>query len=165
MRHPKLKEPCQHSTSKWRGLCFGVFFSFFINFFFFFWCFPNVWFHLPTFIYCVSCWRWLLGTYTCLYFWSAEVWQIRILILLRQHIFWHQTTCLLHFSCIKGCPLLMPCKWKRKVFFYLGWQRNHLEKRYRLKWPQVICERAGQHLKVPSAPSIHVFWSNTCVWL
>lgn len=57
------------------------------------------------------------------------------------------------------------CKWKRKVFFYLGWQRNHLEKRLRLIWPQDVWERAGQHLKVPSAPSIHVFWSNTCIWL
>lgn len=133
---------------------FWVFFFFLYSF----WPFPNIWFHLSTFItLCImlkmkvrdwylavflKCWSLAnqdSGTFETLY------------LLTSSHIIFF---ILLHYR--MSTP--HACKWKRKVFLYLGWQRNHLEKRYRFVWPQDVCEGAGQHLKhLPSAPSIHVF--------
>lgn len=103
MRHPKLKEPCQHSTSKWRGLCFGLFF-----FLYSFWSFPNVWFHLPTlFTVCIMLKMTVRDWYLSVFLkcWSlanqdSDTFETAYLLTSN-----HTSSC--SFSSIKGCPLLM----------------------------------------------------------
>lgn len=160
MRHPKLEEPCQHSTSKWRGLCFGVFFSFFIHFNLFQISYSIC---LPLFTLCIMLKMKVRDWYLAVFLkcWSLANQDSGTLetpyLLTSSHII---IFIFLHYR--MSTP--HACTWKRKVFLYLWWQRNHLEKRCRFVWPQDVCEGAGQHLKVPSAPSVHVLWSITCLW-